>query len=87
VPIAIIIAPTEAMFDIARSLAVQGQEEAVCILIEAGADLDAVDGNGWTALHHAAGAGRALVVEVRPADARRARQPCRRCAPRRPFRR
>ena len=43
----------------------QGDEEAVCMLIEAGADLDAVDDTGWTALHHAAGAGRPLIVEVR----------------------
>ena len=44
----------------------QNEPEVFCKLIEVGAELDQVDLCGWTALHHAAGAGRPLMVEVGP---------------------
>ena len=53
--------------------AAQGAEEAVCVLIQAGACLDALDPSHWTALHHAAAAGRPLVVEVAPHGSHAAR--------------
>ena len=44
--------------------AVEGAVEAVCVLLQHGADTEIRDEEGWTALHHACRAGQPLVVEV-----------------------
>ena len=44
--------------------AMEGSLEAACVLLQHGADTEARDDEGWTALHYAAQAGYPLLVEV-----------------------
>ncbi|KAJ1478622.1 hypothetical protein T484DRAFT_1816954, partial [Baffinella frigidus] len=44
--------------------AARGSDVALCFLVSSGANLDAQDKDGWTALHYAASFGRAIAAEV-----------------------